>query len=1097
MADSDPNKNLNPGDRHWDDKFGSEGTPSSLHDMETSGSGSGNESSATDDYGNDVRDKETTDGTWANNVTGKSGKSQGGLRGFGNKAKVLLKKKGATAAIIALLGGGAAVPFFGAASLPFSIIGNMDAKSMMQGLDQYSEDYLGFRMFRGTTKSVSTTASKIKGLSDSEVEKLKANGVEFEGGQKNPVTRKTTFTAVKYEGKVVHAGAEFNSVMRSDPAFRSAMLFEKGSYWKSAKSAFAAKVKSLYKIDSNPDIDGKTTEEKNKRMIAEASEGVDSNPKAVNDQDNSTKDKNGNTVADPEAGIKEEARKTAGAISGDIDKESASIADGKIPTSVAEDVNMGNIGSAIQREGYDLAGDATKSLGGKIWSYVNPLAIADTACTIYSVANTANVVARTVVLFNMVRFAMNIRAIIERAKAGDDNGKDTQYLMSLLQLKDPTTGQSFDESSYAAFLFNGQLSSEPSTVSAFGGQAMIGLYMTMHAVNSMFGQLFKILSFGTAPSGARAGKLFLKDSCGIVQNVGVQIAATVGGLVIGFFTGGASEVAEQGATEAVKIGFKEGVQQLIKSVQEDGLKAFTKDLLAKQGEKLTAKAGEDGLMKYAAKSSWSVFKKQLKSMSKDPFLLLGLLAAGAGAFGMGYIVSALSGGDIAGMLNNGMAAFDGLGTGWNQYESTNGIASGGNMATYAQATAYQSTQQEYENSYVADMKYQAKDTPFDLTTPYSTLGAALFGMQKTIGVSASMSLPSTLLSVMSLPFKLPSMFTASADTQPTPEAIGQQVDNPFFQDNKIATTTTGSPQVVFQKHYSFQDILDKLVDNSNPQVSYDGNDPTTGDPKLSIIPGTDLDNYAQACHNPDKTEADPEFWNDDGSNAYDTDRCVPGGSTYDENVDPLYDDAIRFIGQVSPEASDSASDSSSTDPAAGTSGRDDVPAKFKEIATACIKATGKACTSMSSAWLGMLPGQCASFGAWRAAQQWYGSLLNADGSNLAQVLQSHPLPHFGSSLALGNGNQVAPNLIAAGMATAVTGGYKNVQPGDIVSVRDNNPAGHVFVILSNNNGVITIEDYNAAGGPGKYGTKNAADWSLYSASNIVAIARVHKGGGEK
>jgi len=1081
MATDDPNsKDLNPGEQHWQNRFESAGALSKMEnsgaDNEASSPKTQQQSESSNDLGDDVRDREATSGGWSNNVTGKqSSQSQGGLKGFAQKAKAVFQKKGATAAIIALLGGGAAVPFLGAASLPFSILGNQDAKSMMHGLGQYTEDYTGFRLF--TSKgSVSSSASKIKGLRDTEIAQLKDNGVSFEGAKKNPVTGKTTYTAVKFEGQTYHAGAEFNNAMRSNAAFRSSMVFTKGSYWKSAKSSFAAKVKSLFKIDPNPDLSGKDDKERNKKLMAESIEGADSHASAQNTQEEKNKD-----GVDPNADEKAKATALAGDLQSEIEAETQALANGDISTTLAADSNNGNLGQAMGREGTDLAGDATKGLGGKIWGYVNALGPVDTMCTIYNVANTANVLARTVALANIVRFAMTLRATIEKAKAGDDDGQSAQYLMNLIQQKDPTTGQSFDETSYAAFLFSGTLSSEPSSVSALGGQAMLALYMTMHAVHSIFGQVAKYASVGLASGNATSGRTFLKSVCSIAQNVGVQIAATVGSLVVGFFSGGSSIAAEEGIMASIKLGFQSAIKKVTESIGKDAIKAFLK----KEGEKIS----EDGLLRYASKSSWSAFTTMWKGM--DNWTKVGLLAAGASAFGMGYIIDTLAGGNIAGFIKNGFSAFDALGTGWNQYESSNGIASGGNMATYSQAAAYQETQQTYNNAYVADMQYQAKDTPFDLKNPYSMLGSAMFGMQKTIGVSASLSLPSTLLAVASLPFNLPNMFAAHADdTQPTPKEIGDQVQDPYYQDNSIAVTTTGSPQVIFQKQYSFQDILDKLVDVPNPQVSYTGNDPTTGDPQLSIIAGTDLDTYAQKCHNPEKTQPDPEFENDEGTNLYDTDTCISGGKNYKPEYQ-LYDDAIRFIGQVAPDDTGDST-SSTTSAAAGTSGQDDVPAKFKEIAEGCIKATDKACSG-GHAWLGMLPGQCASFAAWRAAQQWYGALLKPDGSNLEQLLQSKPLPGFGSNLAMGNGNQVAPALIANKMADPVKS-LADTQPGDIVSVNSSNSAGHVFVILSNNNGEITIEDYNAAGGPGKYGTTTAAGKSLYSQASVVAIARVHRGG---
>ena len=1101
MANNDPNNDeRNPGNTIWNDKVGSSGTPSALHDMETnSGSSTGNlKDTSTNDLGDKVRGGENTDGAWKDNVTGKS-PSRGGLKGLGNKVKVFLRKKIATLLIFMLLGLGAIIPFGAAASLPFAIVGNMDARSMMHGLEQYSQDYNGFRLFGGSgnSTSVSSTANKIKGLTDSEITQLENNGVGLEGGKKNPITGKTTYTAVKYEGKSIHAGNEFKAAMRGNTAFRSAMVIDRGSYWKSAKSDFAAKVKNFFKVDTNPDLSGKTEAERNKQLFNESVEGSDTVHATA-----ATEQANPNKPPDPAAAQgSADAASIANEVNDQVAAERAAIEGGSFTPAMAVDSNMGNIGAELSKNGVDIADATTAGLGGKIWGYVNALSPLNTVCTVYQAASTANILARTIALVNIVRFAITIRATIEKAKSGNDNGQAIQYLMDLIQRKDPTTGQSFDGTSYAAFLFSGQLSSEPSTVSAFGGQAMIALYLTMHSINSVFGQFASVATLGVSGSGATSGRQFLKSVCGVAQNVGVQVLATGFSVIAAIFTGGAS-----GATG---LSLKAGITKAFKTITDEMVSKFGKDavkaLIKKEGEKI----GSDGLVKYMSRNAWSAFTTMWEHMG--PWDKVGLLFAGVSTFGMGYIVDALSGGNIAGFINNGFSAFDAVGTGWNQYESVNGIASGGNMATYSQATAYQQTQQTYTNSYIADMQYQAKDTPLDIKTPYSALGSVMLSLQKTIGISASLSLPSTLASVAMLPFKLPTLFTAHADSTPTPAQIGNQVSNPYFQEKQITVTTTGSAQVIFQKHYSFQGILDKLVDSPTPQIAYGGNDPVSGSPLLTVISQQDpsattmsLSNYIDKCHNPDKTEADPEFADDTDTNIYDVTTCIPGGKNYDSNVYPLYDDAVRFMGQVGPDAtaaSTSASASSSTSTsgsagqAAGTSGRDDTPAKYKAMAQACIAQSGGACTSTS--WLGMLPGQCSSFAAWRAAQQWYGPLLAADGSNLQQVLQSHPLPTFGSSLGVGNGVQVASQLIASGMASAVSGGYANVQPGDIVSVHTNNAAGHVFVILSVTGGVITVEDYNAAGGPGRYGTKKTTDWPLYSASNIVAIARVHKNGGVK
>lgn len=193
---------------------------------------------------------------------------------------------------------------------------------------------------------------------------------------------------------------------------------------------------------------------------------------------------------------------------------------------------------------------------------------------------------------------------------------------------------------------------------------------------------------------------------------------------------------------------------------------------------------------------------------------------------------------------------------------------------------------------------------------------------------------------------------------------------------------------------------------------------------------------------------------------------------------------------MSPDAESSSTSTPSTQ--GTTAAGDDVPAKFKEMATNCIQQTGKACSG-NNAWLSMLPGQCASFSAWRFAQQWYGSLLSPDGSNLEKVVSEHPIPGV-TGLALGNGNQVATTILSNHLGDPVRS-LAETQPGDIVSTTSSNAAGHTYVILSNNNGDITIEDYNLSGGPGKYGTKDITGSTFYTQSHVVAIARVHRGGG--
>jgi hypothetical protein len=286
QPDSDQ-KVRNPGDRHWDDEFNNLKSSKELQDLEKSVDDRYADQAAAVDAKNDlgeaVRDGEQTGGTWANNTTKReSSGGVGGMKGLLQKGKVLLKNKGATAAIIALLGGGAFIPFLGAGGLQFSIVGNMNSTSALLGLSQYNQDFLGFKLFGPNKASVQNGAKgKVAGLTSGEVAQLKENGVTFQGEKKNPLTKKTTFTAVRYQdGPWINAGKDFTTELKKNPAFRKAMVYTKvstlSSLWKANKSAAAQAVKSKFRINTNPDISGDDKSERDKKMYSNAMEGTDS-----------------------------------------------------------------------------------------------------------------------------------------------------------------------------------------------------------------------------------------------------------------------------------------------------------------------------------------------------------------------------------------------------------------------------------------------------------------------------------------------------------------------------------------------------------------------------------------------------------------------------------------------------------------------------------------------------------------------------------------------------------------------------------------------------------------------------------------------------
>lgn len=829
-----------------------------------------------------VREREAaTPGTWRNNTTEQDEKeeksgSQSRLSAFG----AFVKKRSSIITIMALMGGGAVSPFIGMSSLPMAILGNIDMNSLLQPLSAYMEDYYGFRFFgKDKMGSLTPRGESFAGLHDTEIDQLKKNGVTFPDEGRRLRNGKTVFDRIIVDGQEINAST-FRRTMRQNPALRSKMIFTKGSYFKSAKSSIAAKVKKRFGFKTNPDgVKGKTAEEIDKNILNQST-----NEKSNGNPDpKTTGAAEGEEPPDDFNKAKQDAEDITGAMNEDVEKAKAD----PFNKDVVGSSDYGNA-TATRIGAVDDVATATKSVGQRIFGLVNSLDIADAACTIYQVAYTATMVARVVALYNIVRYAMYVRSVFEQAKMGEDVDGSAMYMLNKLMIVDPATGLAFDRSAFAQMLFNGGLTSEPSGVSAIGGALLATMYTGMHTFHAGIGEVFG--------KGAGTGRTFMKNACGLATNLGVQIGVTIGELALTIFTFGAGKGITEAAKDTARIAFRQGIDlfkdRIVSKFSKKAISEFMKEQIEKVGEKLA--------FKNLRRTSMDVLKGTARMARDNPWQAIGLVAGMVGMFGMPFIVQALSGVDIAGILNNGLLNMDAIGTGVQAWEATNAVGSGGSMATYDAATAYESTLKEYRDSYVADMRYEARNTPFDIKNPYSMLGSAMFGMQKAIGLANSSNPVSSIVATIGLPFKLFSNI-ATAKTSATQEEIGNSVGNTYFIDNKISTQITGSPNVIFKKTYSFAEVIEQIgPESSNPMIEYASDDEKTGEPKLSVKSGSELEKYAEKCHNPYRTEADPQFATDDeGSNVYPFEECAVGGSKRDANAD-LYSDAISFIYQLSP-----------------------------------------------------------------------------------------------------------------------------------------------------------------------------------------------------
>lgn len=932
---------FNPANRHWDDEFNA--ITSQLKNAETAGNdmkdfensfNNPTKNSAEDaavnraqgmlknneEQGSSSSSNPATAVSFANKTSPKAATA---ALGRGGKALSFFKKRSAAIGIAATLAGAATFPFLGALSLPFSLFGNLTLQSVMQGASQYMEDYTAFRIF-GNKTSVAFKDDKMVGLTGAQIEELEKNGVKLNGPTKT-ITGKTVYDSIEVGGNTIKNADEFKSVMRANPGLRSKVIISKPSLWKSAKSTVAKAIQVKEKVNTNPTMEDGTPQEEKQQILKDIVVDDVGQPTATTGSGDGAND----VQKAQQASASADAAQVTSDFSDQINAAKEAVSEGLQTPSNTE---MDNIPKLLSTEA-----PVSKNLLKTVWNAtLNPLSLTSDMCTAYQIADTANTLARVFVAANLVRLALNFRASVEKVMAGDGDPATLTAYMDILNTKNPSTGESFDQSAAAQAVFNNTISGDPLTLTALGGAGMAILYSGMRGINTVFGA-----------GSAAGGRKVIKSTCNIANNLGVQVTALVGSVAVGVFTGGASAAVQVGATEAGKIGAMAAVKKIITDTVEKIIKS-----VAEKGALTAVKDLTKDTLKAAVKKSWTAMKDLLKS----PRDLVSLALVGTQTFAMGYIVDAITGGNIANALYSGTSFISGVITGSHLNDYQNAIGSGATPSTIPTATAYLNDEyRSYQQSYVAYMQDQARSTPFDYTNQYSALGSAVASFQKTFGTSAFSSVSSSLTSLASLPSSLGKMFFSSAYADSTPDltAVNEAVANQFYSENNVAVQITGTPLAIFNKTYTFEQVKSALIDNSGvaaattsntsgitladattsiqvsggPQISYDGDDETTGEPKLSIIPGSKLEAYRNKCHNADNTELDDMFQEDPTSPSNFNLSCMAGHSggvqidantTISANEASLYDDAISFITQITPSASETASTDNTGSTPSGT-----------------------------------------------------------------------------------------------------------------------------------------------------------------------------------
>jgi hypothetical protein len=502
---------------------------SNIEEAEKNGTMTGSTNKTKQNKSSDINNvknaEESPDKGWKNNVTGTGGGGRGnntsstggsesdstGSNTGSTKSNIsisLLKKKGPLLAIIlTIFGGGVGIVGLASPSIVLVQIKEIMVNkfnAQFSSMDIRTTKMLTTKM--GTTKGLCSLVVSAKcrysTMSEKQIKNFKKAGITvISDGNKNLLGR-TKPKSLKFEGKTITAGREFNAILKNNTKFRAAIRV-------AYNPKFAGFADNIWKYASGKlgisktaaDISGKTENEK----LAKIQERT-KNPAAF---DPATADQW------PDGKLKD---------------------DGVTAYTPAE-IDAHNAAARIASETANSLSDTTQSamksapsvLAGAT-SVINALKITgwmDNACTVYGAMRALGYAAKTVRAVQLARYAMIFLNVADQIKAGTAKAKDVAYLgkivttevaASATSVKLGTATNSFGYR-FAAYGKGGTMSDTASQYLAGGGLA---------------GKLIKITSMINSTLGGTP-----RRTCGILNNPFVSVGSLLAGLALFIVPGGA------------------------------------------------------------------------------------------------------------------------------------------------------------------------------------------------------------------------------------------------------------------------------------------------------------------------------------------------------------------------------------------------------------------------------------------------------------------------------------------------------------------------------------------------------------------------------
>jgi len=739
-----------------------------------------------------TREKEQNGG-WKNNVTG----GQIGPKKEPFSAKTLIRRKGPMGLIILLAGGGG---ILGAGILsPGLLIMHVKAiilnkvDSLSSAKEVRDNLIFGDRMF-GT----SILNSRFKGLTKTQFDRLKVQGVDLLDADGKPVQPRKIGPFTRYYGTVKMVlpsengepreevtAKDYKRKLLTSSTLRNISRLTNRARYLSFNDSLAKEVRARNKLTTNPDWGDENDDKATRKTVF----------KAVAGETNTTINPD-NTAPPPETNPDGTPKATGGTNLdfGDdtdaINEEAAKLkAAGEVGDPIAELPD--DVAGASELPDYEPPVNA-KSVFKSVLNFLNPAAILTVLCTVYQLADLTVFTAQTIEKENDMRFASLMLSTSDKTMAGDGTPADAEKASTIFERPD-AYGDNFGDSVSYQYSEYGTIPDKPLTSSGQGNDVIQTFATVVNTVNNFLG-----------------GPTVVHTGCGIITNPFVQGALALTSFIpAGSALKGLTAVLEGGAREAATKFITEKITAIL---TKDGLKAA--------GKSVTLAA------KNFAKGPGAIILAQ--------YLLF--------KYGVPFIARVLAGATISSDAN-GVKAMDTTGNGADAINEATGMQNGLSPLTPSQSPVYNQFNQSATATYVADM--QSQSNPFDLANPYSlssNMGAAfypllskfnLFGQN---GLQGILSIPASILSSLNVTKVFGSTALAAGDD------TGHFCDESYIKTLNLKTTLwchtqPGIGNVNMLQNEKPDDVATWM--KTHNQI--------TNDDSETVIPGSNYEKFISEC----------------------------------------------------------------------------------------------------------------------------------------------------------------------------------------------------------------------------------------------------------